>query len=169
MENASTTHWLKRDLLCSLWALSGLTALACAEVFWHWYISDASRPLAHTMLQFYTYVGPNKGHVSVFPDGFVPTCLMALWLVAVGRKGCSFWWSAGMSLLVSAVLFGLLWVYAGLLPAVPAYARYPMPSIILPLGVPYATGIVLQYLTYLVPIASGQGVLHWWMRKRGEK
>ena len=174
MENGPPTRWLRRDLLCSIWALSGLTALACAEVFWHWYISDASRPFAHTMLQFYThvYVGSNKGHASDFPDGFAPTCLMALWLVAVGRKGCSFWWSAVMSLLVSVVLFGLLWVYAGLLPGVPAYyeASSPyMPAIIFPLGVPGAAGMVLRYLTYLVPIASGQGVLHWRLGKRGEK
>ena len=170
MGNAPTTHWLKRDLLCSLWALSGLTALVCAEVFWHWYISDASRPVAHTMLQFYTYVGLNKGRASEPPDGFAPACLMTLWLVGVGRKGCSFWWSVGMSLLVSAVLFGMLWVYAGLLPAVPAYydASLPyMPAIIFPLGVPGAAGMVLRYMEYLVPIASGQVVLHWRLRKGG--
>ena len=155
---------------CSVLALCGLIAVAAAEVSWHWYISRAALPFAHTMLQYYLHVYPNGGHQSDIVDGFLPTMLIALWLVAVGRGACPFWWSVAISLLASAMVFGLLWVYAGLLPAVPAYAVSPhTPAIIFPIGVPGTAGMVLRYLQYLVPIAGMQVIVYFRWRKGGER
>jgi hypothetical protein len=155
--------------VCFTLAFAGLTVVAVAEVFWHWYISDASRPLASAMVQYYTHVYPNKGRQSDTPDFFLPTMLIALWLVAVGRGACSILWSTAISLLTSAVLFGLLWVYAALLPSVPAYASPQSPekpAIIFPLIVPGTAGLVLRYLSYLTPIAILQAIVYWQRRAR---
>lgn len=126
-------------------------------------------PFSRTVLQYYLYVWPDKGHESDFVDSFLPTGTMMLYLVAVGRGRCPIWWSAVVSLLASAALFGLLWVYAGILPAVPTYATSPyMPAIIFPLVVPGAAGLVLRYvMEYFVPIASMQVVVCWRRRRYG--
>ena len=171
MERRWIDAWRGGDVVvCSVLALCGLIAVAAVEVSWHWYISRAALPFSRTMLQYYLHVDPNRAHNSDVVDGFLPTALIALWLVAVGRGACPLWWSAAISLLASGMIFGLLWVYAGLLPAVPAYPVSPdAPAIIFPIGVLGTGGIVLRYLEYFVPIAGMQLIAYWRWRKGGEK